>query len=103
MKFEQLRPEGSDCTAPYRVTNYRSKTIGEFIQEIIKDRPNEWGSINLQKKDCPWYTSTYRVEYKWGKIISDNIPSYLKSLELPDSLEAYGGWSNMDYNIPIPD
>lgn len=65
--------------------------------------PKEWGYIDLQAKDCPWYSATYRVEYRWGEIVSDNIPANLRNMSMPDQLKAWGGWSQMNYTIPIPE
>ena len=95
MRFIQTHSMGSDCTAPYDVKDYKAKTVREFIQEMLKERPNEWGEISvkcsfnyLTRKDC---------EYRKGKLISELSPEVL-DLEIQE-VKSAGGWGNMDYLI----
>ena len=63
MKFTQLAFESGDCTAPYFVTDYKAKTVGEFIQEVLKERSSEWGYI------FSWQTFL-SIKYNWCVRIS---------------------------------
>ena len=94
MKFKQTRPEGSDCTASYDVTGYKAKTVGEFIQEVLSERPNDWGDIHVQKPGKPW-TGCPRMEYRYGVSIS-HLPAELEALEI-EKVDAIGGWTQMSY------
>jgi len=94
MKFTQTGREGGDCTTPYNVTNYKSKTVGEFIKEVIAERPCEWGYIYVQRDGEGWLGCP-KMEYRYGKELS-NLPEDLESLEI-EKIDAMGGWTNMDY------
>lgn len=98
MKFTQTAPTGGDETAPYDVSDYQAKTIVEFIHEVLAQRPNEWGYIEV--KDEPagegfhWRT---RIEYRYGELLND-IPDAWQYREI-GNVKAVGGWSKMDYLI----
>lgn len=98
MKFEQTSKERSDCTASYSVTNYKSKTVGEFIREVIEMRPKEWGKIKVKLDGLSWLSYPY-CEYKWGEIVNDIDEKY-KSLRIK-SMTGDGGWTQMDYYIEV--
>lgn len=101
-KFNLTGGPCSDETSCYEaVVLKENATVQDLINHIIQDCTGEWGYIDLKDKDCPWYSSTYRLEYRWGKIVSDNIPDSYKNIPLPPKLKASGGWSRMDYIIPI--
>ena len=98
MRFEQTSKERSDCSASYSVTNYKSKTVGEFIREVIETRPKEWGKIKVKLEGLSWLSYPY-CEYKWGEIIRDIDEKY-KSLIIK-SMTGDGGWTQMDYYIEV--
>ena len=73
-----------------------SKTVGEFIQDVLSDKPHEWGYISVgghfyqqRKKGC--------CEYRYGRLLSE-MPEELLGVEIKEVL-ANGGWSRMDYTI----
>ena len=47
MRFQQIGRTVGDETTPYKVTDFKSRTVGEFIQEVLKENPNEWGYISV--------------------------------------------------------
>ena len=98
MRFKQTSKVRGDETASYSVTNYRSKTVGEFIKEVLETMPNEWGYIKVKQDGVSWL-SYPRCEYKWGKLIQDIDEKY-KSLRIK-SMTGDGGWSRMDYEIEV--
>lgn len=96
MKFQQVGRTAGDETTPYKVTDFVSRTVGEFIQEVLSDEPLEWGYISVgghfyqpRKKGC--------CEYRYGKLLSE-MPKDLLDVEIKEVL-ASGGWSRMDYTI----
>lgn len=96
MKFQQVGRTAGDETTPYKVTDFKSRTVGEFIQEVLREYPKEWGYISVgghfyqqrQKGSC---------EYRYGRLLSD-MPDELLGIEIMEVL-ASGGWSRMDYTI----
>lgn len=89
MKFHQTAPTGGDCTAPYDVTDYQSKTAAEFVNEVLETQPDEWGYIEL--------SSGKSIEYKHGVLLNE-VPDRWKDIKI-DHVKAAGGWSRMDYLI----
>lgn len=90
MRFTQTAPTGGDCTAPYDVTGYQSKTAAEFVNEVLESQPDEWGYIEIKG-------SGGRIEYSHGKLL-DEIPANWKNIRI-DQVKSAGGWSRMDYLI----
>ena len=81
---------GGDETRPYHVTDFRAKTIVEFINEVLETMPKEWGYFRVKG-------SIFLVEYRYGEMLSD-IPDEWEYREI-DKVESSGGWSRMDYTI----
>lgn len=80
----------------YVVKYYTSKTIGEFINEVLRCNRKEWGEISI------YYGGLYPIcEYKEDLLLSLKKSSEeLCSLPI-ESITAYGGWTNMDYVIRV--
>lgn len=98
IKFIQEGETHSDETTYYSVKiTEQNISLRDFINYLLTKRKDEWGIIKIQKQGCPWYSSTYSLEYKWGKITSDNIPEHIKNKNISLKFSAYGGWSNMNY------
>ena len=97
MRFTQTGRTGSDCTAPYEVTDYESKTAADFIMEVIRQYPNEWGCFEVSGGDGTPCFPYKRVKYKHGELL-DEIPEQWKRTEIK-KVTASGGWSSMDYLI----
>ena len=53
MRFIQTHSMGSDCTAPYDIVDYQAKTAVEFINEMLQQRKNEWGDIEVWADNKP--------------------------------------------------
>lgn len=102
LTFIQTHATGSDCTAPYDVKLDKPYTVGEFINEVLTTRSNEWGDFTVKNKKG-WYV---RIEYRYGEIdtldghIVTKLPDDLCALPVKD-VKASGGWSNMDYDLMI--
>ena len=95
MKFIQIGRTCGDETTPYKVTEYKSRTVGEFIQEVLKENPNEWGYISVGRHF--YQSGAVSCEYKYGRLLSE-MPCDVLDEEIKDVL-AQGGWSRMDYTI----
>lgn len=104
LKFKQISKFRGDETASYSVKIQKENvSLLEFINYLLTERRTEWGYVKIQDEDCPWYDSTYKVEYKWGNIVSDNIPDDIKGKIIPSEIFCDGGWSRMDYVIKLED
>lgn len=53
MKFTQIRRTGSDETALYAISDHKA-TIGEFVEEVLKQNPGEWGCIEVNGFKCEY-------------------------------------------------
>ena len=82
---------GGDQCYPFYVDNYKAETIGDFIQEVLKEFPDEWGTIRNEKYDII-------CEYRYGKICYIITNEEILKQEIY-YIKAYGGWSAMDYTI----
>lgn len=89
MKFYSTGSTRGDCTAPYEVSDYKAKTVGEFIEEVLKEKADEWGYISVDGLQI--------CEYKHGALLAKPKEMYLNR-EIT-KISADGGWTRMDYSI----
>lgn len=89
MKFTAIGEPHGDCTQSYTVTEYKAKTVEEFVTEVLEQYPKERGFIET--------TFGGRVEYENGRAISD-MPLLWQYLGIKE-VKANGGWRLTDYEI----
>ena len=96
MFFTKIGLTSRDETTPYKVTGQKAQTVREFINEVLFERPNEWGYISVGKH---FFQSGAIVvaEYRYGKLVS-LIDCYALDVKIK-KIVALGGWSRMDYTI----
>lgn len=87
--YRTARVAGSDCTAPYDIKLNRDCTVEEFIETVLKEYKDEWGSFNI--------VNGAKSEYKNGVLI-DEIPKEILSKNIK-VVKGVGGWTCMDYQI----
>lgn len=88
----------SDCTSTYHIVLDKSYCVGEFIEILLKEFPNEWGYIGLY---CKGEVFGYpKCEYNHGVIIDGSFTEDILMFEI-ESVRASGGWSRMDYLINL--
>lgn len=90
MKLIAIGRTMGDETSPYSVTEYKAKTVVEFINEVL-ERTREWGDINVK--------GLGRIEYRKGELLNP-IPETWQ-YKMIDKIESVGGWSRVDYFITI--
>lgn len=88
-------PFGDECNTYTFTTNIEHYTIRDLIGAARLNTP-EWGYIEVE-----YSGSVYKLEYRHGRIISNNIIEALYDKEFTEGT-AYGGWSRMDYKVVIP-
>lgn len=81
---------GGDGTQAYKVTDYKSQTVGEFVDEVIKQ--SEWGEITVKGKGF----FSKRINYKNGH--AEPFPEEWEHMKI-ESVNANGGWGCMNYKI----
>lgn len=91
IKFVQTHNIGSDCTAPFDIDT-DCKTVGEFVDEVLRKYTNEWGTFKIEGMYCYY-------DYKKGKLI-DEIQQDVRKLQI-NEIKAAGGYSNMNYKIKV--
>lgn len=81
-----------DETSRYDIT-FPNMTVADFILTVLKENPDEWGTIRLNGEII--------CEYKKGKITSLNAKmNVLKTIITPNKdAWAHGGWSLMNYHL----
>lgn len=85
-------------------TNYNVETdatyVIQFIQEVLKERNNEWGEICLSKEGS--HSNDICVcEYRRGKITRRATEYDSYGIGRIKSIYANGGWSKMSYDIQV--
>ena len=89
IQFNPIGSTAGDCMTPYDVTGYKAKTVGEFIEEVLKEKSDEWGFFSVN--------SVTLCEYKDGKLHKRLSKHFL---DMPiEKITSYGGWFRMDYMI----
>ncbi|MBO5319020.1 MAG: hypothetical protein J6B01_04945 [Ruminococcus sp.] len=86
-----------DCTSRYEVRLDKQYTVREFIDAVLTNKPNEWGSIGIEKSGTIF--GDPRCHYKRGVLLNNLPDEYLNKNVI--SARSHGGWSNMDYNLKV--
>lgn len=101
MAFELIHTGGpyGDCCSAYDVTLDREYTVEEFVEEVLKTKPGEWGPITIATDLKHTFTSKVdECEYKDGKITRDFARPGSRAMKISE-VKAHGGWSLMNYFI----
>lgn len=84
---ESRGPFGDACSL-YNIKVLKPMSVLDLIDYVLTEK-GEWGYIDVNE---------HRLEYRHGRIVSDNLNDAEKQTEIKDVF-AYGGWSRMDYKI----
>lgn len=98
MQFKISGGPFGDQMCNYDVLDFKSKTLGEFVEEVIAENPKEYGDImiiadNKSAFDLP------RSEYKYGQIVTEFPKEYLDREII--SVRSNGGWTLMTYFVKL--
>lgn len=79
------------------------ETVGEFIKEVLKQYPKEWGSFyfTAENNKNPLARNTKYCNYKYGNLISTPYKRKHWDLQHIKNVSANGGWSLMNYYITL--
>ena len=93
IQFKCIAGPFGDATSRYDIT-FPDMRVIDFIATVIKEKPGEWGYINLNGTGYD-----HRIaEYSHGAILSMTNDAYLLNSTITcNNAWAHGGWSNMDY------
>ena len=97
MKFTKIGKTFGDETTPYEVTEQRAKTVREFIEEVLEEKPDDWGYICVGNHFYEDGASGV-CEYRYGEVVSNKLSNNVLDIEI-NKITACGGWSRMDYTI----
>lgn len=90
MRREQISQVRGDCTASYSISDYKAKTIGEFVDEVLAECRGEWGYFTDENYN--------RIsEYSYGHLLKE-IPDEISKKRI-SKIYGDGGWTRMDYII----
>lgn len=95
MKCTRISEMRGDETASYLIEDYKATTLGEFVEEVLKENPKEWGYISFNGS---FVANRNRCEYANGKILAD-FPDKTILEEPIYYVKGEGGWSRMDYEV----
>ena len=82
-----------DSTSLYFIYLDKTYTIGEFIDQVLKERPNEWCYIKV-------LGIIEKCEYSKGKLLDNKFTSKILSKKIK-YVDGHGGYGLMDYIIKI--
>lgn len=88
---------GGDETCPYYV-EISPMTVGEFIDEWLKEHPKEWGYLGIADGDSIF--GSPKCEYSYGEIKGEPIPNIYLRKQIK-RVTGSGGWSRSDFLIYI--
>ena len=93
MELEFIGATGYEDEVKYLVMDVKAKTVGEFVQEVLSERKDEWGDIEggdplFSEKLC---------SYCKGELVEEPDKDYI-DLEIEDVF-AHGGYTKVDYLI----
>lgn len=91
----QIHSEGSDCTAPYRLSVIGTPSVGEVINDILSS--DDWGTIAVFSEGRNSIVS--HASYKHGQIEGTRNLGYDGHIVIGG--RSVGGWSNMEYTLYI--
>lgn len=90
MRREPISQVRGDCTASYSISDYKAKTIGEFVDEVLAECRGEWGYFTDENYN--------RIsEYRYGHLLKE-IPEEISKKRI-SKIYGDGGWTRMDYII----
>lgn len=90
LKFTQCGRTGGDECTPYDVSFTPGCTVRDLVLDILSR--GEWGYIDILS---PY---NLRCEYKSCNIIDSPFHEEIQD-KIVKRVQAYGGWSRMDYNV----
>lgn len=94
MVFSIIESYG-DCTNKYNISLSKEYTVGEFIDTILKERTDEWGSMEILSASVCSYCSYYKGNLTNKKFAPDVLSKNIRKVV------GHGGWTRMDYIIYI--
>ena len=98
IKFIQTSEVFGYCSDNYDVKLNKPHTVGEFINLVLVERKGEWGKFEIYNPDVSWLDYE-RYEYRYG-ILKDAISKEILEKRII-SIEAHGGWTQMDYLLKL--
>lgn len=99
INLKYIKGPFGDETSYYNVETNATLVI-QFIEQVLKERSNEWGEICLAKEGSHAHDICV-CEYRYGKItrMATEFNSY--GVAKIKSISANGGWSAMSYEIQV--
>lgn len=87
-----------DATVDYIITT-DCVTVGEFIDEWIKEHPMEWGFFGIDSKYNHFLGSPH-CEYRYGVLVSDPLPEPFLKAKIK-KVTGDGGYTNSDFLFEV--
>lgn len=102
MKIKEIctsREPNGDSTWNYRIELDEDYSVNEFIEHILREKPQEWGSFYVvDRLDGKSMNILDESEYKKGEMVS-GFREDKNNKKRIDGIISHGGWGMMDYYI----
>ena len=95
LKLCKFTPRYQDPASLYELVLSPPYTVKTLIEAILKERDNEWGSIEITNG----YKALSFCNYQYGELQNEIKKEYLDNPVI--YAFAFGGQSRMDYSISI--
>lgn len=88
-----------DCLCSYDVQLDHEYTVEEFVKEVLKEKPQEWGEVTVATDFKYIYQSREDgCVYRYGKI-EEHFKKADTAKRTIVEMKAHGGWSTMNYFV----
>ena len=88
-----------DCMRSFDVILEHEYTVKEFVEEVIKEKPQEWGEVVITTDFKYIYSEKEdSCTYKYGEI-KENFKGKKTESRTIVEMKASGGWTTMNYYI----
>lgn len=94
-------PAGDQCCG-YNIRTDQPCTVQQFVNEVLRQRPGEWGIFRICTQEGLVRSSDKEPEvaYKKGGELKAPVPAELAEKPIL-AIKARGGWTAMDYFIAV--
>jgi len=97
-------PVCSDCTSQYEIILHKPYTVKEFIEEWLRDCPNDWGYFQIGEVDKDGTVCYFGIAYENGEIRTKYKDDMLNREFMNNTIKEIGGsggWTRSDITIHI--
>ncbi|MBO7617337.1 MAG: hypothetical protein J6T22_09485 [Bacteroidales bacterium] len=106
MKIIERTKMAGDCSQWFNVTEYKAKTVGEFVDEVLpltapigERYGGFWGDVRVMKREKGYFDNNPKCEFKDGVLLT-TLPDELLGLKIKN-VELLSCWNECKYYIQV--